>query len=75
MTTSSQIEHIVENDFLAEVEVQLIEDDEPGMGWGPYYSLADMRKLETVRSAMRAENLAEASQYARVYRLTPVSAA
>jgi hypothetical protein len=39
-----------EGDYVAEVEVQLIESDE---GWAPYLDLADVEKLDAVREALR----------------------
>jgi len=60
-----------EGDYAAEVEVELIETDE---GWSPYLSLGDAEKLDRVREALRRSDLSTASEAARVYRLTPVSA-
>ncbi|MBM3740355.1 MAG: hypothetical protein FJW39_31760 [Acidobacteria bacterium] len=61
-----------EGDFVAEVDVQLIEADG---GWAPYLSLDDAYRLDDVREALRSGDLRRASQLAsRVYRLTPVSA-
>jgi hypothetical protein len=75
MNTIRRTERVVEGEYLAEVEVQLFDDDPPGTGWGPYYTVAEMRKLESVRAALRAGDLSEASKLARMYRLTPISAA
>ena len=75
MTTVRRIERIVEGSYLAEVDVQLTDDNPPGSGWGPYYSVVEVRRLESIRAALRAGDLAEASKHARIYRLTPVSAA
>jgi hypothetical protein len=61
-----------EGPYVAEVDVELIQSDEP---WAPYLSLADVRKLDEVRAAMKRGDLASAAKLARVYRLTPVSAA
>ena len=61
-----------EGDFAAEVVVNLVEAES---GWTPYLSLEDAYKLDDVREALRAGDLARASQLAnRVYRLTPVEA-
>lgn len=61
-----------EGDFVAEVEVQLIEAEG---GWAPYLSLDDAYRLDDVREALRSGDLRRASQLAsRVYRLTPVTA-
>jgi hypothetical protein len=60
---------IHEGQYAAEVEVTLIETEE---GWSPYLSLADAQKLDAVRKALRRGDLAQASQLARVFQLTPV---
>jgi hypothetical protein len=76
MTPRKQTKLIRERDLVAEIDVELLhEDDADGPGWGPYLSLADAQRLESVRRALRAGDLAEAQKSARVYRLTPVSAA
>jgi hypothetical protein len=59
-----------EGNFAAEVDVILIEKPE---GWGPYLSVEDARKLDAVRKSLRAGDLAQASELARVFELTPVS--
>ena len=58
-----------EGDYVAEVEVQLIEADE---GWSPYLTLEDAERLDDVREALRRGDVAEASKLARVFHLTPV---
>ena len=59
-----------ENDYVAEVSVDLIESEDP---WAPYLSLEDARKLADVRLALRRGDLASAEKDGRVYRLIPVS--
>jgi hypothetical protein len=59
-----------EGQYAAEVEVELIEAEG---GWSPYLSLADARKLDAVREALRRGDIPGASRHARVYSLTPVS--
>lgn len=61
---------IQEGDYVAEVEVELLEDDQ---GWSPYLSLDDASKLDEVREALRRGDLPAAGRLARVYRLTPVA--
>lgn len=61
-----------EGDYVAEVEVELIDTDG---GWGPYLSLEDVRKLDRLRVALRQGDIASALKCARVYRLTPITAA
>lgn len=59
-----------EGQFVAEVDVELIESDE---GWAPYLSLEEARKLDSVRKALRAGDVETASKLARVFRLMPVA--
>jgi hypothetical protein len=61
---------IHEGRYAAEVPVELIEDD---TGWSPYVSLEDAKKLDTVRLALRAGEIAEAAKHGRVFELTPIS--
>jgi hypothetical protein len=61
-----------EGDLAAEVDVQLIEDS---TGWAPYLTLDDAYRLDKLRAALRAGDLARTTRLARqVYRLTPVVA-
>lgn len=70
MTVKKKIKLIHEGRFAAEVEVDLIDDE---TGWTPYLSVADARKLDAVRSALKAGRIAEAAALARVFQLQPVS--
>ena len=70
MTRRSK-EFIHEGKYAAEVVVELIEDD---TAWSPYLSSADVGKLDAVRLALRAGNIAEAAKDGRVFELTPVAA-
>jgi len=71
MSNKRQTKLVHEGEYVAEVQVELIESSE---GWGPYLSLEDVQKLDTVREALRSRNLAKASKLSRVYRLTPIAA-
>jgi len=62
---------IHEGRYAAEVAVDLIEDD---TGWSPYLSLDDAKKLDAVRVALRAGNIAAAAKHGRVFELQPVTA-
>lgn len=66
-----QTKLVHEGDYAAEVDVSLIETEE---GWSPYLTLEDAEKLDRVREALRREDVKTASQLARVFRLTRVSA-
>jgi len=61
---------IHEGQYVAEVEVELIETDE---GWSPYLSLEDAYKLDDVRAALRRGDLKSAMRLSRVFSLTPVN--
>ena len=60
-----------EGTYVAEVDVELIQSDQPS---APYLSMADARKLDEVRRALKQDNVASAAKLARVYRLTPIAA-
>ena len=60
---------IHEGNYVAEVEVELIETNE---SWSPYLSLDDAYKLDDVRDALRRGDLPSATRLARVFSLTPV---
>ena len=62
---------IHEGRYMAEVDVELVEDES---GWSPYLSTADAMKLDDVREALRRGDLAAASSAARVFELRPVAA-
>lgn len=72
--TKRKQRHLIrEGEYLAEVEVELIENqDDP---WAPYLSHADACKLDNVRRALMKNDLATASSLASVYRVTPLNAA
>jgi hypothetical protein len=62
---------IHESKYAGEVEVQLEYTDE---SWSPTMSGDDVRKLDTVRLALRRGDIAEAAKHGRVFELTPVAA-
>jgi hypothetical protein len=71
MSTRATKRLVREGDFVAEVDVHLIETDG---GWAPYLSLDDAYRLDDVREALRSGDLRRASQLASgVYKLTPVT--
>lgn len=71
-TTRRHRKFVHENGYAAEVDVELIVNDD---AWSPYLSLADVQKLDAVRRALMDGDVAAASKLAKVYQLTPVSAA
>ena len=70
MNTKHYTKMVHEGDYAAEVDVELIYEDE---GWSPYLSLGDARKLDDVREALRQGDVKSAARVARVYTLTPVA--
>lgn len=69
--TRKRTKLIHEGKYAAEVQVELIEDE---TAWSPYLSPQDVRKLDTVRLALRHGDIAEAARHGRVFELTPVPA-
>jgi hypothetical protein len=69
VTTRKTTKTIRESQYIAEVDVVLIESAEP---WAPYLSIEDARKLDSVRTFLRQGDLSSAQQLAKIYRLVPV---
>lgn len=59
-----------EGQYVVEVDVELLETEDE---WSPYLSLEEAYKLDDVREALRQGNIKAASQYGKVYTLTPVA--
>jgi hypothetical protein len=72
MTLQPEEQLVQEGEYLARVRVNLIVGDD---AWSPYLSDADARRLDMVRRALKAGDIAAASLLAAVFRLSPVSAA
>ena len=70
MNTRERTKLVHEGNYVAEVDVELIEEPE---GWSPYLSLANAYRLDEVREALRRGDIKTAAKYARVFSLTPVS--
>jgi hypothetical protein len=70
MKTRRHTKLVQEGNYVAKVEVELIESD---TGWSPYLSLEDAYKLDDVRDALRRGDIRAASQLAHVFTLTPVT--
>jgi hypothetical protein len=71
VTSRRQTKLVHEGEYVAEVQVELVEGPE---GWSPYLSLEDARKLDSVREALRRGDIRAASQLAKIFRLTPIAA-
>jgi hypothetical protein len=70
MTRNSK-EFIHQGKYCAEVPVELIDD---ATAWSPYLTPDDVRKLDTVRLALRRGDITEAAKHGKVFELTPVEA-
>jgi hypothetical protein len=70
MHTRQRLEFIHEGKYAAEVPVDWHYIQE---GYLPTMSADDARKLDAVRLALRAGNIAEAAKHGRVFELTPVA--
>ena len=70
MSTRRYTKLVHEGQYIAEVEVELLETDS---GWSPYLSIEDAFKLDDVREALRRGDLKAASHQARLFTLTPVA--
>jgi hypothetical protein len=71
MSKRHRIKYVHEGKYVAEVDVELLED---AMEWSPYLSVKDAYKLDDVRDALRRGDVAAAAKFARVFELRPVSA-
>jgi hypothetical protein len=70
MNSRRRVKLVREGQYIAEVEVVLIEDD---TGWSPYLSLEDAYKLDDVRAALRRRDIKAAANLARVFELRQVA--
>jgi hypothetical protein len=70
MKQRKKSKYMHEGQYVAEVEVALVEDD---TGWSPYLSVEDAYKLDDVRDALRRGDLESAAKYRRIYKLRPVA--
>jgi hypothetical protein len=70
MKRRKKSKYVHEGQYVAEVEVALVEDD---TGWSPYLSVEDAYKLDDVREALRQGDLESAAKYGRIYELRPVA--
>ncbi|HNR94240.1 MAG TPA: hypothetical protein PKK36_06470 [Kiritimatiellia bacterium] len=70
MSTRQHAKLVHEGDYVAEVDINLIEMDSD---WSPCMSLDDAYRLDDVRDALRRGDLKAASRLARVFTLTPVA--
>lgn len=72
MTQRRKTKYVHEGNYVAEVAVDVIEDD---TSWSPYLSVADANRLDNVRAALRRGDIDTAAAQARVYTLQPIAMA
>jgi len=70
MNKRHQAKMIHEGQYVAEVDVEMIETDE---SWSPYLSVEDAYRLDDVREALRRGDIRAAARQARVFSLTPIA--
>jgi hypothetical protein len=70
MSSRQRIKYVHEGRYVAEVDVELIEDETE---WSPYLSVSDAYTLDDVREALRRGDIAGAAKLARVFALQPVA--
>ncbi len=70
MTKRKHTKIVREGNYLAEVNIELIETEDD---WAPYLSLEDAKKLDEVREALREEDIKTAAKKAKVFVLRPAA--
>jgi hypothetical protein len=70
MKTRHSTKLVHEGEYVAEVDVELIETDSD---WSPCLSMDDAFKLDDVREALRRGDVKAACRQARLFTLTPVA--
>ena len=69
MTRRKKKKLVHEGQYVAEVEVELLMEDDD---WSPYLSLDDAYRLDDVREALKNNDTDTASKYGTVYELRKV---
>ena len=70
MNTRKRTKYVHEGKYVAEVDVELLEDETE---WSPYLFIDDAYRLDDVRSALRRGDIAAAARLARLFKLEPVA--
>ena len=70
MKQRTKSKYVHEGQYVAEIEVTLLEDD---TGWSPYLSVEEACKLDDARDALRRGDMESAARYGKVYELRPIS--
>jgi len=66
MITRKKTKLIHEGEYVAEVDVELIVNEDE---WSPYLTMEDAYKLDMIREALKKGDLKAAAKKAKVYRL------
>jgi hypothetical protein len=72
MNTRRWTKCVHEGKYVAEVDVDVLEDD---TGWCPYLSVEAACRLDDIRDALHRGDISAASRLGRVFRLEPIGAA
>ena len=70
MNSKNRTKIIHEGNYVAEVEVELIDSEN---SWAPYLKVEDAYRLDDMRIALRQHDIATAVKIGKVYTLTPVA--
>ena len=70
MTTRKKAKFIHEGKYVAEVDVELIVNENE---WSPYLTLEEAYKLDDIRESLRKGDLKAVAGKAKVYELRPVA--
>ena len=70
MKRHRRVKFVHEGQFVAEVEVELIESED---SWAPYLSMEDAYKLDDAREALRQGDIQAAAKFGRIYGLKPLA--
>ena len=70
MSRRKRTKLVHENNYVAEVDVELLDEPE---GWAPYLPLEDAYRLDDIREALRRGDIKAAAKHSRVFSLTPVA--
>ena len=70
MNTQKKVKYIHEGNFVAEVEVNIILDDNQ---WAPYLSLDDAYMLDDIRDALRKKDFQSIPKNVKVYKMHPIA--
>ena len=70
MNKRKRVKYVHEGRYVAEVEVELLEDE---TAWSPYLSVEDACRLDDIRAALRRGDVSTAVRLGRVFELQPVA--